>query len=102
MADIAVAISAPCCVTCVYILPQRRLALYHNRLNVQPNCEADHAPKRACLPPDRKRDYNSPMDLVTGKILKLNGWPDGKVIGIAKQAAAQLAAQGLEREVILQ
>src|SRR5687767_2850333 len=38
-----------------------------------------------------------PMDIITGKILKLNGWPDGKIIGIAKDAAAQLAAQGLER-----
>lgn len=41
------------------------------------------------------------MEIVTGKILKLNNWPDGKIIGIAKQAAAQLAGQGLEREAVL-
>lgn len=41
------------------------------------------------------------MDVITGKILKLNNWPDGKIIGIAKAAAAQLAAQGLERDAVL-
>ena len=41
------------------------------------------------------------MEQITGKILKLNGWPDGKIIGLAKQAAAGLAEQGLEREAIL-
>jgi len=41
------------------------------------------------------------MDIITGKILKLNNWPDGKIIGIAKQIASDLAAQGLERDVIL-
>jgi tRNA-splicing ligase RtcB (3'-phosphate/5'-hydroxy nucleic acid ligase) len=41
------------------------------------------------------------MDIITGKILKLNGWPDGKIIGVAKTIAAQLAEQGLEREAIL-
>jgi tRNA-splicing ligase RtcB len=41
------------------------------------------------------------MDIITGKILKLNHWPDGKIIGIAKTIAAQLAEQGLVREVIL-
>jgi hypothetical protein len=41
------------------------------------------------------------MDVITGKILKLNHWPDGKVIGIAKEAAAQLSAAGLERESVL-
>lgn len=41
------------------------------------------------------------MDIITGKILKLNQWPDGKVIGAAKDVAAKLAAQGLEREAIL-
>jgi tRNA-splicing ligase RtcB len=41
------------------------------------------------------------MDIVTGKILKLNNWPDGKIIGITKIIAAQLAEQGLERENIL-
>jgi len=41
------------------------------------------------------------MDTITGKILKLNNWPDGKVIGFAKTAAAELAGQGLAREDIL-
>jgi tRNA-splicing ligase RtcB len=41
------------------------------------------------------------MELITGKILKLNGWPDGKIIGLAKDCAAELADQGLEREVVL-
>lgn len=41
------------------------------------------------------------MEIITGKILKLNNWPDGKIIGIAKQVAAELADQGLERQVIL-
>lgn len=41
------------------------------------------------------------MDMITGKILKLNNWPDGKIIGLAKQVAAELADQGLERELIL-
>jgi tRNA-splicing ligase RtcB len=41
------------------------------------------------------------MDIITGKILKRNNWPDGKIIGIAKQVAAELAEQGLEREDIL-
>ena len=41
------------------------------------------------------------MDVLTGKILKLHGWPTGKVIGLAREAAAQLVEQGLEREAIL-
>ena len=41
------------------------------------------------------------MDIITGKILKLNGWPDGKIIGIAKDIAAQLLAQGLDRDSVL-
>src|SRR5688500_17751964 len=53
------------------------------------------------LPSHLERDYNGRMDVITGKILKLNGWPDGKIIGIAKDAAAQLAAQGLARESVL-
>lgn len=40
-------------------------------------------------------------NLITGKILKLNGWPDGKIIGIAKRIAEKLAEQGFERETIL-
>ena len=41
------------------------------------------------------------MDIITGKILKLNNWPDGKIIGIAKDVAAQLIEQGLGRETVL-
>ena len=41
------------------------------------------------------------MDIVTGKMLKRRGWPDGKIIGLARAAAGRLAAQGLEREAIL-
>ena len=41
------------------------------------------------------------MDIITGKILKLNNWPDGKIIGLAKIAATQLIEQGLERETVL-
>jgi tRNA-splicing ligase RtcB len=41
------------------------------------------------------------MDIITGKILKLHNWPDGKIIGIAKGISAQLSAQGLERDAIL-
>lgn len=41
------------------------------------------------------------MDIITGKILKLHNWPDGKIIGIAKSISAQLLAQGLEREAVL-
>ncbi|MCX6081837.1 MAG: RtcB family protein [Chloroflexi bacterium] len=41
------------------------------------------------------------MEPITGKILKLNNWPNGKIIGLAKQAATGLAEQGLEREAIL-
>lgn len=42
------------------------------------------------------------MELITGKILKLNGWPDGKIIGFAKLAAETLAGQDMERDVILE
>jgi tRNA-splicing ligase RtcB len=41
------------------------------------------------------------MDILTGKILKRNGWPDGKIIGLAKETAAKLAETGLERDSIL-
>lgn len=41
------------------------------------------------------------MDVITGKILKLHNWPDGRIIGIAKDIAARLAEQGLERDIIL-
>ena len=39
--------------------------------------------------------------IVTGKILKERGWPEGKIIGFAKAAAQALSTQGMEREVIL-
>ena len=41
------------------------------------------------------------MTLITGKILKHNGWPEGKIIGAARAAAEQLLAQGLQRETVL-
>jgi len=41
------------------------------------------------------------MDIITGKILKLNHWPDGKIIGMAKNVAEQLSTRGLERDAIL-
>ncbi|MEO8354862.1 MAG: RtcB family protein, partial [Chloroflexota bacterium] len=41
------------------------------------------------------------MDPITGKILKLNHWPDGRIIGIAKRIGEQLSEQGLDRETIL-
>jgi tRNA-splicing ligase RtcB len=40
-------------------------------------------------------------ELITGKILKIHGWPDGKVIGLAKKAAETLGASGADRETIL-
>jgi len=39
--------------------------------------------------------------MITGKILKLNGWPEGRVIGFAKKAAEQLESAGVERDAIL-
>jgi tRNA-splicing ligase RtcB len=39
--------------------------------------------------------------LLTGKLLKRNGWPDGRIIGIAKGIGAKLADEGLDRETIL-
>ncbi len=39
--------------------------------------------------------------MITGKILKLHGWPDGAIIRYAKEAAAQLEAQGLDQDAIL-
>ena len=40
-------------------------------------------------------------NLITGKILKLHGWSEGKIIGLAKKAAETLAEQGMDRDVIL-
>jgi tRNA-splicing ligase RtcB len=42
-----------------------------------------------------------PMDMITGKILKLNDWPDGRIIGLAKDVASQLMEQGLDRDAVL-
>lgn len=39
--------------------------------------------------------------IITGRILKKRGWPEGKIIGYAKQVAEVLAAEGIERETIL-
>jgi tRNA-splicing ligase RtcB len=39
--------------------------------------------------------------VITGKILKTHGWPEGKVIGLAKAAATSLEAAGLERDAVL-
>src|SRR5215216_5172428 len=41
------------------------------------------------------------MDTVTGKILKLHNWPDGRIIGIAKRIGETLSEQGFDREMIL-
>jgi tRNA-splicing ligase RtcB len=49
----------------------------------------------------KQRAKEQIIDIITGKILKLHNWPDGKIIGLAKTIAAQLADQGLEREAIL-
>ncbi|HEX6817940.1 MAG TPA: RtcB family protein [Ktedonobacterales bacterium] len=39
--------------------------------------------------------------MLTGKILKLYGWPEGKIIGLAKTAGNTLEAQGLDQEAVL-
>lgn len=41
------------------------------------------------------------MDTITGKHLKLNDWPDGRIIGIAKRIGEQLSERGFDRETIL-
>jgi len=41
------------------------------------------------------------MDIITGKILKLNNWPDGKIIGIAKDVGNKMIEQGIERDAVL-
>jgi hypothetical protein len=41
------------------------------------------------------------MDMITGKILKLNNWGDGKIIGLAKDAGNKLMEQGLDRDAAL-
>jgi tRNA-splicing ligase RtcB len=39
--------------------------------------------------------------MLTGKILKLHDWPEGKIIGLAKTAGNALEAQGLDQEATL-
>lgn len=39
--------------------------------------------------------------MITGKILKTYGWPEGKIIGLAKAAAEDLSKTGLEQDAIL-
>jgi tRNA-splicing ligase RtcB (3'-phosphate/5'-hydroxy nucleic acid ligase) len=39
--------------------------------------------------------------MISGKILKLNGWPEGKLIGLAKRAAQKLEDDGLGQQTIL-
>lgn len=41
------------------------------------------------------------MTVISGKILKLNGWPEGSVIRLAKDAAQVLWEAGLDRDAIL-
>ena len=40
--------------------------------------------------------------MITGKTLKARGWPQGRAVGLAKQSAASLEAQGLAEEAILE
>jgi tRNA-splicing ligase RtcB len=40
--------------------------------------------------------------IITGKILKQRGWPEGKIIGFAKSVAQQLSTQGFARDAILE
>jgi tRNA-splicing ligase RtcB len=44
---------------------------------------------------------NKKMDVITGKILKLNNWPDGKIIGLAKDAGTSLMEAGMDRDTVL-
>lgn len=39
--------------------------------------------------------------MLSGKILKANGWPEGKIIGLAKAAAQSLQDAGLEQQAVL-
>jgi tRNA-splicing ligase RtcB len=39
--------------------------------------------------------------MISGKILKLNGWPEGRLIGLAKRAAQSLEDVGLGQQIIL-
>jgi len=39
--------------------------------------------------------------MITGKILKRNGWPEGRIIGLAKKAAEQCETNGMDQDAIL-
>ena len=39
--------------------------------------------------------------MISGKILKTHGWPEGRILGLAKAAAETLEAAGLERDAVL-
>jgi len=41
------------------------------------------------------------MDIITGKILKFNHWPDGRIIGVAKNIGNKLIEQGMDRDSAL-
>jgi tRNA-splicing ligase RtcB len=41
------------------------------------------------------------MNIITGKILKRNGWPDGKIIGLAKEAGNKFIENGMDRQEAL-
>ena len=41
------------------------------------------------------------MDIITGKILKLNNWQDGRVIGLAKDAGNKMIEDGMDRDAAL-
>jgi len=41
------------------------------------------------------------MDIITGKILKLNNWQDGRVIGLAKDAGNKMIEAGMDRDSAL-
>lgn len=41
------------------------------------------------------------MDIITGKLLKRHGWPEGRLIGLAKDAAQRLLDEGLDRDSVL-
>ncbi len=42
------------------------------------------------------------MGIISGKILQLNGWPEGPLIRIAKESAEMLWRAGLDREQVLE
>jgi tRNA-splicing ligase RtcB (3'-phosphate/5'-hydroxy nucleic acid ligase) len=44
--------------------------------------------------------YKEGFIVISGKILKLWGWPEGKIMGLAKQIANAMEDDGIERDVI--